>query len=438
MNRKMSWRPLAAVLLALAGPLHAVEALVDLPPPEVALAAIVKAPAVRAAEAMLQGQGAERQRLEAGPHEWTVRLDAQRRRVRSTEPLPAGSSVADQRYQEWIVGLERPLLLPGKAGADSALGLQGVEQAAIAVDDARHESGRMLLRLWFAWLREVETARQWQAQADLLGRQRDMVGKRLKLGDASRLELALAEGAAAQADAELARAQARREAARIELARRYPQLPLPARVSLSTPRPIDGSLEQWRERLFGQQHELRLARADSQRMRLLAARVDAERLPDPTVGVRVSNEFGGSEKVVGLSLAFPLPGSNRAAASRAQSAYASAAAEREAEVLTKVEMEIDSQYANAVAAWASWQRAEEAGLRMGEAGEMVARAHALGEAGLAEVLLARRMSHEARLAERLARLAALESGYRLALDAHQLWADDDDEAHHDGDHLSKH
>lgn len=400
----------------------------DLPPSEQALAAIVKSPMVRAAEAMLSAGREEKNRLEAGPHEWTVRMESQRRRVRATPP----DATPDQRYNEWIVGLERPLRMPGKAGADSALGEQGVQQAIIAVDDARHESGRLLLRQWFTWLREQETLTQWTAQAELLGKQRAAVSRRLALGDASRLELAQAEAAAAQAEAEQARALARRDTARIELNKRFPSLALPAQVTLSTPRPVDGTLDSWRQQLFAQQHELRLARADSQRMRLLAARVDAERVPDPTVGVRLSNEFGGSEKIVGLSLAIPLAGGNRAAAARAQSAYAAAAAEREAEVLAKVEAEIDSQYASAKAAWASWQRAAEATQRMDQAGELVVRAHALGEAGLAEVLFARRQAHDARLAARLAQLDALETHYRLELDAHHLWADDDEDAQ-DGD-----
>ena len=438
MKTSLQWqKKLLGVLLSLSGVTVAAGPVVapivdpiDLPATALVLQAIAKLPMVRAATSMLTAQGAEQERLEAGPHEWALRVDAQRRRVRSPESAmqeSAATATGDQRYKEWVLGLERPLRLPAKASADSALGRQGVNQAEIALDDARHESSRLLLRLWFNWLREQETVSQWQAQAELLSQQRLAVNQRVTLGDASRLESAQAEAAVAQAEAELARASARREAARIELARRFPSLPLPARVTLSAPRPLAGSLASWRQRLFAQQHELRLARADSQRMRLLAARADAERLPDPSVGVRLSNEFAGGEKVLGLSLAIPLPGGHRAAAARAQSAYAAAAAEREAEVLTKVEVEIDSQYANALAAWSSWQRAEAAGQLMTQAGQMVLRSHALGEAGLAEVLLARRQAHEAQLSARLAQLEALESHYRLELDAHQLWADEDEE-----------
>ncbi len=62
--------------------------------------------------------------------------------------------------------------------------------------------------------------------------------------------------------------------------------------------------------------------------------------------------------------------------------------------------------------------------------ELVARAYSLGESSLGETLVARRQALEASLAESLARLDANEARYRLLLDAHQLWVDNDShEAH---------
>ncbi len=51
----------------------------------------------------------------------------------------------------------------------------------------------------------------------------------------------------------------------------------------------------------------------------------------------------------------------------------------------------------------------------------MARAYALGEIGLADVLTARRLAIEARLAAITAQLEAAQARYRLLLDAHQLW-----------------
>jgi outer membrane protein TolC len=53
--------------------------------------------------------------------------------------------------------------------------------------------------------------------------------------------------------------------------------------------------------------------------------------------------------------------------------------------------------------------------------ELIARAYALGEAGLNDTLNARRLAVEGRLAAATAQLDAAEARYRLMLDAHQLW-----------------
>ncbi len=57
-------------------------------------------------------------------------------------------------------------------------------------------------------------------------------------------------------------------------------------------------------------------------------------------------------------------------------------------------------------------------------------AYSLGESSLGETLVARRQALEASLAESIARIDANEARYRLLLDAHQLWIDNDQhEAH---------
>lgn len=389
----------------------------DLPPLDQALAAIRKAPQARAAEAMIDAETANRSRLEAGPHEWAVRLDGQRRRVVTPNA---------ENFQEWSAGIERPLRLPNKAGIDSELGQQGVQHAKTAWGDALHETARDLLRRWFSWLRERETARQWQAQADLLRQQQKATGRRTQLGDAPKLELMLAEAATAQAQAALAQAELKLSVATADINARYPAVSLPAQPVAATPTAIEGGFEAWREHLLEHHHELALARADSQKARLLAARADAERIPDPTIGLHVGRERSGEERIAGLTLTLPLPGEARRAAARRESAMAEAASQREAAAFAKASAEIAAEHAAAQATYTGWQRAEESAQRMRQTAALIARAYQLGEAGLADLLLARRQENEAALAATTARLDALEARYRLLLDTHQLWAYDDE------------
>lgn len=395
----------------------------ELPPAEQAIAAIRQAPEVQAALATIDAEAARRSALEAGPYEWSVRLAGQQRRIDASEP-------PTQRYREWSAALERPLRLPGKASLDAAIGAQGVAQARVGHADAMHETARRLLAAWFTWLRESDSARQWQRQSESLQRQREATARRVALGDGSRLELMQAEAAAAQAQAALEQARRRAAVAAAELRSRFPALSLPATPpEAAQPQPLDGDLAEWREHLLKENHELRYARAGTQQARLLANRSDAERIPDPSVGVHVGADRGGEERITGLTLSIPLPGGARAANAQREGALAAVAAQREAATLAKVNAEISGALTAVETAYAGWQSSEDAAQRLEQAAALMARARTLGEAALGDVLLAQRQANEARLTANATRLEALEARYRLLLDTHQLWAyaDEDDD-----------
>jgi outer membrane protein TolC len=400
----------------------------DLPPLATVEKALLSAPSVLAAKSLMQYEEANRSRLDAGSYEWGMRLGQQQRVTRAAP---------GQRFSEWEVGLERPLRLPSKAKIDGALGTQGVAQAGTAYGDAVHEASRSLLKGWFAWLRERATREQWDAQVDTLQAQATATARRLALGDAPRLESILAEATLAQATAAREQARARETAAATELSQRFPALGLPAAVTLSTPQRLQGTAEYWQEQVFGHNHELALARGDSKRAQLLASRADADRTPDPTVGMRFMNERGGEEHIFGLSVLIPLTGQARAATARGALAQADAAGHREGSVLARLRAETLSLIHGSDAAVETWKRSHEAADRMRQAADLAARAHQLGEAALTDVLNARRQANEAALGARIAQLDALELRYRLQLDAHQLWVFDREADAHDHEHAGK-
>jgi outer membrane protein TolC len=384
----------------------------DLPPAAAVERALAGHPAVRAAEAGVRAAEAERLRLAAGSYEFSLRAGAQQRRVDD----PA------QRFGEWDVGLERPLRLPAKARLDGEIGAQAVVQAEQAYGDARHEAARGLLRTWFAWQRGGAEAQQWQEQVRLLGEQLAVIEKRIRAGDAAPLDRYQAEAALAQAEAALAQARSRIAAAANALRLGFPGILLPAAPSPpSEPEPLEQGPEYWREQVLQHNHELALARAETQRGRLAAARSRAERTPDPTVALRYASERGGAENLIGVSILIPLPGEARSAAAAATQAEAEAGASREALVLARLEAEAANAWLAARAAYDNWQNLSRAAARMGSNADLVARAYALGEGSLAEALNARRLAIEARLAAAAARLEAAEARYRLLLDAHRLW-----------------
>lgn len=406
-------RLLLLLLSAFAAAVAADEASPDLPPTDAVIRVLLAHPEVEAAGSGIRAEEANRARLIAGPHEWSLRIGGQRREVR-----PAAA--AEQRFGEWSAALERPLRLPGKGATDAEIGARGVALAETARGDALHENARALLKGWFAWLREHAAANQWRAQSELLGRQAGTIVRRQQLGDAARIDGVLAEAALAQAEAQRTQAEARERTARDELIRRFPGLPLGEPIA-SDPQPLDGDAESWIAAVIEHSHELALARGEAERARLLARRMRQERLPDPSVGVQFSRERGGEERVLGAYVSIPLPGSARFAAADTSAALADAAASRASAAERRIAAEAAALHESARAGFASWQASRDAAERLARAADMTARAYQLGEGSLSDLLLARRQAHEAQLAATLARLEARERHARLRLDAHQLW-----------------
>jgi len=402
------------VLILLLFPLAAIAAdMPDLPPVAQVEKALRAHPLVRAAGAGIHVEEANRDRLEAGPHEFAIRLSSQQRHDRLLE----------RSYREYEVSLERAIRLPGKAAKDVALGAAGIEKARLALGDALHESARLLLSRWFEWQREAAAVREWAAQVETLQRQHEVVGKRVGAGDAAKLEELLSGAQLAQAQAQLGQAKGRRDRAAMELSQAFPDIVLPADVSVLVPEPqkIVDSAETLRERILANNRELAIARSASRRGQLAAQRLDAERLPDPTLGVNVATERDDLERIVGLHLTIPLPGAARAASARGGHAEADAVYAREALVLARAEAEARRTFSLAQNARAQWQRLADVAARMEENARLLDKAWRLGEGNFNDLQTVRRQSIEARLAAVQARLEANEARYRLLLDAHELW-----------------
>lgn len=400
------------LLLCLAWPLAAAAAdYPDLPPAAMVEKALRSHPAVLAAQAGIGVGEAQRDQFEAGPHEFNLRIGSQQRR----------EIAADRRFQEKEIGIERAVRLPGKAARDAEIGATVLDQARNTLGDALHETGRLLLKSWFDWRREQAAVAEWRIQAELLQQQGRIAAKRVAAGDAANIELLLASTQQTQAEAQLAQAESRAQRAAGDLAQHFPSLLLPARVAATPPQAIDQPFDTWREKILEHSHELEVARTASKRQQLQAQRLDADRLPDPTVGMKWASERDGQERVLGFTLAIPLPGGARAAQARGAQAETIAAAAREAQVLAKIEGEARRTFQQAVASHAQWQRLANVAVRSDENTRLLEKAWRLGEGQIGDLLNARRQAVEARLAAAQAQLDASEARYRLLLDTHQLW-----------------
>lgn len=389
----------------------------DLPPPGQAEAAISRSITVLTAESGIKFEQSNRRRWSSGNYEFSVRAGSAQRRIAST----------GQALKEWDVAIERPVRLPNKMLIDQEIGAEGVQRAEFTLGDARHEAGRLLLRLWFTWQREQAQVAQWQQQESTLQRLAAMTEKRVKAGDAPKMEHNQALAAAAQAGVSRRQALMRAQLAANEIVRQFPGLELPENVPRSTPQAIQNDFTYWKDQVFQHNHELGMVRSDRHLQQLLAQRSRADRIPDPTVGMRYSSEMAGNEKVTGVYVSVPLSFGLRSAQAEGMQHQAEIATNREAFVQRRLEGDVYAAHTQAVSSFTTWQQAADAGSSIRQNAELVARAYTLGESSLSDTLTARRIALESTLAEATAQLDANEARYRLLLDAHQLWPLDSDE-----------
>ncbi|MDD2701200.1 MAG: TolC family protein [Sideroxydans sp.] len=386
---------------------------IDLPPHAQVDRALDEHILVLNAQARMQIEQSEQYKRDTGEYEFTLHGAAYRDR------LLEGTTQND--YRDWEVAIERPLRLPNKVWIDSDIGTAALARGQHALGDARHEASRQLLRLWFAWQREQAQVMQWQAQLDILRQQASITEKRIKAGDAPRMELNQVNAAAAMSEVSMQQAKLRAALAADELKRQFAALPLPASPSLAEPQAITQPLSYWHDIMLDHNHEIGLAQAEADYQRGLADRASADRLPDPTLGLKYTSLLDRKQRIAGLYVSIPLGYSARSANADSAAAQARIAADQAQALQRKVEGDIFNAYTHAVSSYAIWQQAGTAAGALRHNADLVARAYSLGESSLETTLISRRQALEATLTETLARLDANESRYRLLLDAHQLW-----------------
>jgi outer membrane protein TolC len=407
----MKIRLLLASLIMVAGSVHALQPpnVPGLLPTEIARPLLEQDPRVAAARAGLEVARQEASILDKSPYEWTGKALGQRRSL-DTGP----------RYREWNVGIERTIRLPGKGSADRNIGKATIEESEARYGEALHESARELVSLWVDWL-AAERGRELAA-SNFVAVQENLkaVDKRLRAGDASKLDLNLASAELAEQKRMDNDARTQASAAWARLSVRFPGI---NRQSVLLPAPMliaeDEAL--WRDRIIGESDELKVVQTQLRIAQAQADRAQADRVPDPTFGVYTASEVGGRERISGVTLSIPLPGGLRD--SRSSKALAAVEVARNAVDLKKreLETEIASALVTARGTYESLQIANEGALAMQENAKLVQRAYALGEGDLQTLLLARRQTTAAANSALLAQVGALKAYYGLLIDAHLIW-----------------
>lgn len=407
----MMIRLFLAILLSLIGTAHAVEPLSPpgLLPTEIARPLLEQDPGVAAARAGLEVALQEAGILDKSPYEWTTKITGQQRRV---EDGP--------HYNEWNVGIERTIRLPGKVAADRNIGKATIEESQARYGEALHESARELMALWADWLVAERTHELAANNLQSVQESITTVEKRFRAGDASKLDVSIARADLAEQRRMVNDAKTQASVTWLRLSTRFPGvirqvLPLPS------PLPIDENAAFWRDRILAQSDELTLALTQMQIAQAIAERARADKIPDPTLGIYIASEIDGREGISGITISIPIPGGVR----NSRSAKANAGVEvwrQEVELKKRqLEMEIASAVATTLGAYDSLQIANEGAVAMQENAGLMQRAYALGEAELQALLLARRQATAAANNALQAQVSALKAYYGLLIDAHLIW-----------------
>lgn len=408
---------LAALLLA-AWPLQAADVAADaptaalpLPPEDVVLRAIADLPEVRYAEAAAEAARARGDKRVIGSAEAQLTFIPQQRRIDS-----------GPRYREWELDLTKSVRWPGKVALDRRIGALDAETGQLGVEDAHHQGARLLLAQWTAWLRAGTQARIAADQVTLLERDRAVIERRVALGDAAVKDRLAADAALGEARALALESALADAAARRDLGVTFPSLPLPQRAPVAiAPPALPGAPAAWVERIVARSHEIGIARRNAERGAAEAARARADRVPDPVLGIRLLSDLGGREKVYGVVLGLPLGVRYRGAEAAEKSAQADAARAQAAQIEREVRLLAAQQVSRAEALQAVWRQRDAALVAARASAAKAERAYALGEAGIAEVLLARQARQTAALAAGRAAVDTLEAVERVAVDAHERW-----------------
>ncbi len=400
--------PLAFVL---AGPVAADP---GLPPVDAVTQALDEHPSVTAARARLEAACARADGLRKGPHEFTVQGSYTRRDVNG------GAA-----FDEYDAQLSRPIRLPGKARLDREIGLYGTDVAENVAEDAKHEAALLLAAHWYDWLSAATQAKVDQAAVTNYEAALAAVERRRTLRDASQLDVDRADAALADARRSLAQSSGLAVLARTRLEAQFPALAVPVDApEVPLPEIPDARLSQLGDLVVVNSHMIAAAEAETARMSAVAGRAQADRIADPTVGIRLFSEFGGLERGAGVVVSMPLGGGHRRALASEASAGASAARAQEQLARFDVSETAQADVTEARFRMATWQRARESVAAQMAALEKLRRGQQLGEIDLSDLLLGEQMVHAAFRIEGEARAEAMRAITKLRIDAPDLWLGD--------------
>ncbi|KHK90905.1 TolC family protein [Novosphingobium malaysiense] len=388
-----------------------------LPDDAAVVAALDAHPSVQAAMARTGAARAQARALARGSHEFTF-----------TGSYINRSVDREGSFDEFDAQLTRPIRLPGKARLDREIGTFGVAAAENRAEDARHQAALLLAQSWWDWLGAAAEARVDRQAAENYAKLLEAVRRRVAVRDAAQLDADQAAAALGAAQVAAEQSAGREALARARLASQFPALPLgdvPPPVPM--PKLPDRGIEALGRLVIKHSHEIAAADAEAQQAGATASRARADRIADPSLGVRLFSERGGAERGAGVLFSMPLGGGHRRALADQADAEASAARADAMAVRFAVTEVAETDMTEARFRYAAWQRARDGLNAQIAALQKLREGHKAGEIDLSDELLGERQVHDAFRVEAHARTEAMRALTRLRIDSHSIWIGQDED-----------
>lgn len=363
------------VFAAAAGPAAA------MPPESLIAEAVDASPTVMAAKADVERARATARRLRVGTYEIVVSGSAGNHTV--DDP-----AVGNADYTEWNAGLSRTVRLPPKRNADKTIAELEVKKAQAAYGMTRRGALLEFVSIWTNWRRAYESSRTERKLAEDAQKLATAEQKAVSLGASRQIYVDQL-----RADAGLLKLRADQRGidaqnAKSDLAAAFPDFVMPAK-----PGPLSWDAARITSLLATNAADsvaVREARLAVEQMQAQTRRARLNNLPDPTLGVEFSNEFGGRETKLMATLSIPLGGRARRAAADEAGSKAAAAIAR----LRAVEMDETRRYdqAKRAARIASMnlKTAEVAAQTARDAMERLKKGNAMGAVNLGDLVASQR------------------------------------------------
>ena len=375
--------------------------------------ALLASPKIGAADARRSSLGYKADAIASGSQEFVVRGTRQNRNVTN---IPTATS-----YQEYWAGIERPIRFWGKGEVDDKISDATKSFAGIEFADTMHETSKELLATWFNYLKALQ-ARLVAEKNSQLG---DQIGRiaqvRYKVGDVARLDAQLATAEQGRLKAYLDLAKGNESASGEAVSQRYPGIGLIKNFKWDGIPNLETRKELLRQQYLERNHELKLVKSDSERFDLQAKRSSLDKYPDPTIGLYTANEFGGAERINGVSLSFPIPGSARFSNASAAASESEIARQKIKDTEQRISVEFERLWSQMMSRKTAAETLLASAKTQNEAAQAAEKAYVLGEGTISDLIAARKAANENQLSADLMRLDALESYYRMRLDLHEIW-----------------